>query len=100
MSNEKSIDEQDLFNVVELVAKSSNVEAADDIISAFFPKYDIMQKFDFLQKNFNFQIVCGSEGKNEPYVYYKHAIKSILSDVRDFGISSVKKINVTIQSHS
>jgi hypothetical protein len=79
------------FDVVELVAKSPNVKAADDVISAFYPTYDIKQKFNFLKDNFKFQIVGGSDGMNDPSGYYSLVIQYILSEVRNFGIASVKK---------
>jgi hypothetical protein len=79
------------LDVVELVANSPNVQAADDIIHAFYPDYDVEKKFEFLKENFVFQIVGGSEGTSKAYKYYGLVIQSILSDVRDYGIASVRK---------
>jgi len=79
------------FDIVDLVARSSNVKEADDIISAFYPTSNVKQKFNFLRRNFKFNIVSGSAGTKELSQYYGLVIKSILSKVRDFGVDSVKK---------
>jgi len=79
------------FDIVEMVAESPNVKAADGIISAFYPNYTVKQKFEFLDKHFKFQIVGGSKGTKDAHRYYNLVIKSILGKVRDFGIASVKK---------
>jgi len=83
--------QDNLFDIVDLVAASPNVMAADDIISAFFPNYDEKEKFEFLKRSFKFHIVGGSSGAKDSSSYYKLVMQYILCSVRDFGIASVKK---------
>jgi len=79
--------------LVTLIATSPNAKTADDYISIFFPNYNVEEKFNFLKENFDFQVVCGSDGITDVSQYYGLVIQSILGDVRDFGIKSVIKTN-------
>jgi len=90
-SSKKKANISNPFDVVEMVAESPNVQAADDIISAFYPTYTVKQKFEFLNNHFKFRIVSGARGTKNAHRYYNLVIKSILGKVRDFGIAAVKK---------
>jgi hypothetical protein len=77
--------------LVTLIATSPNAKTVDDYISTFFPNYNVEEKFNFLKENFDFQVVCGSNGIMDVSQYYGLVIQSILGDIRDFGIKSVIK---------
>jgi hypothetical protein len=90
-STPKRASQNNPFDIVELVARSSSVKMADGYISTRYPDYTVKDKYTFLKKNFKFQPVSGSDGIEDVSCYYGLMLQSILGKVRDFGIDYVKK---------